>query len=67
MGVTIPSHLNYPVAMSLTLKPVFLVEAFDLNLIVIVLLLDLRAEKPLGTEEPQSQTLVYFLMEPTKR
>ena len=53
--------------MSLTLKPVFLVEAFDLNLIVIVLLLDLRAEKPLGTEEPQSQTLVYFLMEPTKR
>ena len=39
-----------------TLNPDFLTDPFELNLTVIVLFLDFREEKELGTEEPQSQT-----------
>ena len=40
-----------------TLNPDFLTDPFELNFTVIFVDLDLREEKPLGTEEPQSQTL----------
>ena len=39
-----------------TLNPDFLTDPFELNFTVIVVDLDLREEKSLGTEEPQSQT-----------
>lgn len=49
------------------MNPDFLTDPFELNFTVIVVDLDLREEKSLGTDEPQSQTLVYFWIEPTKR
>ena len=42
-----------------TLNPDFLTDPFELNFTVIVVDLDLREEKSLGTDEPQSQTFKF--------
>ena len=55
----------YPFAIRRTLKPLLRLDPLEWNLTVMVSPFDTRAEKVFGTEDPQSHTLVYFLICPT--
>jgi len=55
-------HLDYPVATIVALNPVFLPDLLEWNFTISSLFFDTIDLNPLGTEDPQSQALVYFLM-----